>query len=48
MRPIRWTALVFASILTSAALEPTLSARYEEGKPSPPSPERQPSASIPE
>jgi hypothetical protein len=34
MRPIRWTAIVFASILSSAALGPTLSAQYEKGKPS--------------
>jgi hypothetical protein len=39
MRPIHWTAIAFASILSSAALGPTLSAQYEKGKPSPqPSP----------
>ena len=39
MQRIRWTAIVFASILSSAALGRTLSAQYEKGKPSPqPSP----------
>ena len=35
MQRIRWTAIVFASILSSAALGRTLSAQYEKGKPSP-------------
>jgi hypothetical protein len=35
MRPILWTAIVFASILSSAALGPTLSGLHEKGKPSP-------------
>jgi hypothetical protein len=35
MRHIRWWAVVFASILSSVALGPTLSAQYEKGKPSP-------------
>ncbi len=35
MRPIRWKAVVSASILISAALGPTPSAQYEKGKPSP-------------